>query len=149
MPSGLFLKCQLIMNIIQHHEPIDLEALFKQAENATIGIDSRDWEVFVADADEIHSFLGSSDSENRVQAALASVVASDEDADIIGMSKRFLLIIKHNPDCERPLMMDEMSAVNGFVSGLPERSDILWGVVQDSTLGNSVEIILLCNISNY
>lgn len=44
------------MNIIQHHEPIDIEALFKQTENATIGIDDHDLELFAAEDDEIHSF---------------------------------------------------------------------------------------------
>lgn len=134
------------MRIFQHHEPIDFEALFKQMGNATIGIDSRDWEVFVTDADEIHSFLGRAESENRVSAALASVVALDEDVNIIGMNKKFLLIIKYDSECEHSMTIDEMSVINDFVSGSPEGSDIQWSLMQDSTLGNRIEIILLCNL---
>ncbi len=57
-----------------------------------------------------------------------------------------MLIIRYNPEGERPVMMDEISAINEFVSGLPEESDIQWSLMQDSTLGNKVEVILFCNI---
>lgn len=134
------------MNIIQHHKPIDFETLFNQLKDAYIGIDNRDWEVFSADADEIHSFHGSAEWKDRVSDALDSVIASDKDKNIIGMSKKFMLIVKHDPVCERPLLMDEMSVINDFVSRLPEESDIQWSLMQDSTLGNKVEVVLFCNI---
>lgn len=134
------------MNIIQHHESIDFEALFKQMGSATIGIDGRDWDVFASAADEIHSFYGSAEWKDRVANALGHAIGSDEAMEIINKCKTFMLIISHNPKCERPIMMDEISAINDFVSGLPEDSDIQWSLMQDSSLGNRVEIILLCNI---
>lgn len=57
-----------------------------------------------------------------------------------------MLIIRYNPEGERPVKMDEISAINEFVSGLPEGSDIQWSLMQDSTLGNKVEVVLFCNI---
>lgn len=134
------------MNIIQHHKPIDFEALFKQLEDAYIGIDGQDWEVFSADADEIHSFNGSAESKDRVSKALTEAIGSDEAAGIINRCKTFMLVIKYNPESETPIMMDEMSAINEFVSGLPDDNNIQWSMMQDSTLGNKVEIFLLCNI---
>lgn len=134
------------MNIIQHHEPIDFEALFKQAENAYIGIDNHDLETFAIKAGEIHSFFGSAEWKDRVVNALGAAIGSDEAVEIITQSNAFLLIIKHNHDCGRPLMVEEVSAINDFVSGLPEGSDIQWSLMQDSALDNKVEIILLCSI---
>jgi len=134
------------MNIIQHHEPIDFEALFRQMESATIGIDGRDLELFAKNFDEIHSFLGSAARENRIKIALDYIVASDEAVEIINKCRRFMLIIRHNPECERPLMMDEISAINDFVLGLHEDTDIQWSLMQDSSLGNRVYLILLCNL---
>lgn len=134
------------MNIIQHHEPIDFEALFNQLKDAYIGIDKSDWEVFSADADEIHSFYGSAESKNRVSVALTEAIGSDEAVEIVNKCKSFMLIIKYNPECESPIMMDEMSAINEFVSGLPDDTNIQWSMTQDPTLGNKVEVVLFCNI---
>lgn len=134
------------MTIIQHHEPIDFEALLNPLKDAYIGIDKRDWEVFSADADEIHSFYGCAEWKDRVNHALGNAIGSDEAVEIIGKSKTFMLIIRYNPDCERPIMMDDLSAINQFVTGLPEDINIQWSLMQDSTLGNKVEVILFCNI---
>jgi len=134
------------MNIIQHHGPIDFEALFNQLKDAYIGIDKRDWEVFSAYADEIHSFFGSAESKNRASDALANAIGSDEAEEIVNKCKTFMLIIRYNPEGERPVMMDELSAINEFVSRLPENSDIQWSLMQDPTLGNKVEVVLFCNI---
>ena len=134
------------MNIIQHHEPIDFEALFNQLKDAYIGIDKRDWEVFSADVDEIHSFYGSAEWKDRVNNALGNAIGSDEAVEIINKCKTFMLIIRYNPEGERPVKMDKISAINEFVSGLPEESDIQWSLMQDSTLGNKVEVVLFCNI---
>lgn len=134
------------MNIIQHHAPIDFEALFKQSEEATIGIDGRDLETFAVKADEIHSFFGSAEGEDRIDNAFEEAIGSDEAMEIVCRSKAFLLIVRYNPDCERHLMMGEISAVKNFVAGLPEGSDTVWSMMQDTALGNKVEIVLLCNI---
>lgn len=134
------------MNIIQHHKPIDIEALFKQAVNATIGIDGHDLELFAAEDDEVHSFFGSAEGKDRIGNAIGAAIDSDEEVRIIGKSKSFLLFIIHNPDSECPLMVNELTNINHFVEGLPKGSDVQWILMQDSTLGNKVEIILLCNI---
>lgn len=136
------------MNIIQHHEPIDIEALFKQLEDAYLGIDKRDWETFAADADEIHSFLGSAESHNRVSDALANAVSSDESMEVVNKCKSLILILRYNQEGERPMVMNELSAINEFVSGLHDESDIQWSVMQDATLGNKVEVILFCKINH-
>lgn len=134
------------MDIIQHHKPINFEALFKQAESAYIGIDDRDLETFAVKADEIHSFFGSAELKDRVENAIGVAIGSDEAVEIIAQSKAFLFIIRHTPDCECPLTVDEVSVINHFVSGLPEGSDIQWSLMQDSTLDNKVEVFLLCSI---
>ena len=134
------------MNIIQHHKPIDFEALFKQMQSAVVGLDGNDIELFAIGADEIHSFFGSSEREGRVKNALATAIASDEAVEIINRSNAFMLIIKHNPESKRPATMDEMSAINDFISELPDESDIRWSLMQNTSLGDKIELILLCNI---
>lgn len=134
------------MNIIQHHKPIDFEALFKQMQSAVVGLDGNDIELFAIGADEIHSFFGSAECKDRGKNALGSAIATDEAVEIINRCNAFMLIIKHNPESKRPATMDEVSAINGFVSGLPEKSDIQWSMMQDTSIGERIELILLCNI---
>lgn len=134
------------MNIIQHHKPIDFDALFKQMQSSVVGLDGNDIELFAIGADEIHSFFGSAEWKDRVKNALATAIASDEAVEIINRSNAFMLIIKHNPESKRPATMDEMSAINEFVSRVTEKSDIQWSMIQDASLGERIELILLCNI---
>lgn len=42
--------------------------------------------------------------------------------------------------------MNEMSAINDFISELPDESDIQWNMMQDTSIGERIELILLCNI---
>lgn len=134
------------MNIIQHHKPIDFEALFKQMQSAVVGLDGNDIELFAIGADEIHSFFGGAEWKDRVKNALATAIASDEAVEIINRSNAFMLIIKHNPESKRPATMDEVSAINDFISELPDESDIQWSMMQDTSIGERIELILLCNI---
>lgn len=137
------------MNIIQHHNPIDFEALFKQMQSAVVGLDGNDIELFAVGADEVHSFYGSAEWKDRVKNALVSAIGLDEAAEIINMSNAFMLIIKYNPQSKRPATMYEMSAINEFVTRLPENSDIMWCLMKDSHIGDRVEILLLCKLKNH
>lgn len=134
------------MNIIQHHKPIDFETLFKQMQRAVVGLDGNDIELFAIGAEEIHSFFGSAEWKDRVKNALGSAIASDEAVEIISRSNAFMLIIIHNPESKRPATIDEMSAINDFISELPDESDIQWSLMQDASIGERIELILLCNI---
>ena len=134
------------MNVIQHHEPIDFEVLFKQAESATIGINSRDLRTFASKTDEIHSFIGSAEGKDRVENAIAVAIGLTEAVAIIAQCKAFLLIIKYDADCKHPLTLEEVSVINNFVTKLLEGSGIKWSMMPDTTLGNKVEALLLCNI---
>lgn len=133
------------MNIIQHHEPIDLPALFQQAENEILSIDQNDLDNFADGYDNIHSFHGISEGKERTKNALLSAIASEDAAEIISKGKAFMLFVKYSPDCEYPFTMGEMSAIQDFVAGLPEGVDIQWCTVRDSALGDKVEVLLLCN----
>lgn len=134
------------MNIIQHHKPIDFEALFKQMKNAVVGLDGNDIELFIIGAEEIHSFFGSAEWKDRVKNALATAIDSDEAVEIINRSNAFMLIIIHNPESKRPATMDEMSAINDFISELPNESDIQCSLMQDASIDERIELILLCII---
>ena len=115
-------------------------------QSAVVGLDGNDIELFAIGADEIHSFFGSAKWKDRVKNALGTAIASDEAVTIISRSNAFMLIIKHNPESKCPATMNEMSAINDFISELPEKSDIQWSLIQDASLGERIEFILLCNI---
>lgn len=134
------------MNIIQHHKPIDFDALFKQMQRAVVGLDSNDIELFATDDDEIHSFYGSAECGDRIGNAFGIALCSDEAAEIVNKCDTFMLFFKYNPKSERPVSMVEMSAINKFVTGLSDDCNIMWNLMSDSTIGDKVEIILLCNL---
>lgn len=135
-----------IMDIIQHHKPIDFEALFRQAENATVGIDGRDLELFVLDADEIHSFYGSAELNDRLENAIEAAIGTDDAVWIIKRCNSFIIFMRYNPNSKRPVKLQEMSHINDFIAGLPAESDITWSLIHDFSLEERIEFILLCGL---
>ncbi len=133
-----------IMDIVQHHEPIDFEALFRQAENATVGIDGHDLELFGLDADEFHSFFGSAELNDRLENAIESAIGTDDAVGIMRRCDSFMIFIKYNPNSKHPVKLKEMSSINDFIGGLPAESDITWSLMQDLAIGERIEFILIC-----
>ena len=118
-------------------------------QSAVVGLDGNDIELFAIGADEIHSFFGSAEWKDRVKNALGTAIASDEAVTIISRSNAFMLIIKHNPESKCPATMNEMSAINDFISELPDESDIHWNMMQDTSIGERNPLILPRNIRKY
>lgn len=132
------------MNIIQHHEPFDFETFFKRQENACLGIDYQDFENIFLDAREVHSFIGTSDADNRVEAAIGDVLTDGEG--IINKAIAVLIQFLHSSDTRRSLRLDEMSSINEMMSKFPEECNIVWGIADDDTLGDAVKVMMLVAI---
>ncbi len=132
------------MDIVQHHESIYFESLFRHAENATVGIDGHDLELFRLEADEIYSFFGSAELNDRLENAIELAIGSDDAVEMMNKCNSFMIFIKYNPNSKHPVKLKDMSSINDFIAGLPAESDITWSLMQDLAIGERIEFILLC-----
>lgn len=133
-------------DIIQHHEAFDFESFFKKVKSGYVGLDFGDFCNFLHAADEIHSFMGRAEWTDRVKNALGSAIASDEAVEIINRASSVMLTIVRNPKAERPVSMDEIQYIIEFVSRFPNDCNMVWGLADDSSLGNVVKVLLLVEI---
>lgn len=136
----------MVQDIIQHHQPFDFDKFFQDETSKYINIDYNDYQTLFKEEGEVHSFIGESDSDYRVKDAIANAVSSNEAERILGMVKAAMIILVHSSDAQRPFAMDEIQAVTEFVSNLPESCDVVWGISQDQTIGNTVNVMLLVRI---
>ncbi len=61
-------------NIIQHHETIDFGAYFENIRAGYIGIDYIDFEMFMQNEGEKHSFVTMSDGRDRIRHPLTDTI---------------------------------------------------------------------------
>lgn len=135
-------------DIIQHHKAFDFELFFKEIKSGYVGLDFGDFCNFLHAADEIHSFKGCAEWKDRVKNALENAIASDEAVEIINRASSVMLTIVRNPEAERPVSMEEVQFLNDFVSGFPNDCNMVWGLADEASLGNAVEVILLVSVKN-
>lgn len=77
---------------------------------------------------------------NAIKEALNSPLLKDRD---IFSSKRLLFNISHNPDAEIPLAMSESNELTEFISNIDPGVDVIWGMIDDRTLGNKIKLTIL------
>lgn len=135
-------------SIIQHHEPFDFETFFEGVRAQYIGIDSQDFTYFMQTAGIKHSYMCSAEGEDRVKVALENIMRSDDADEIIRHASSVMISIVHSPEAPEPIIMDELNYMNEFIAALPENCDVVWGVAKDFSLGNTIKLILLVNISD-
>lgn len=134
------------MNIIQHHKPFDFEKFFQEQASKYVGIDYNDYQTLFKEEGEVHSFIGESDTDDRIKDAIAKAVASEDAEKIVSQLKAAMIAIVHASEASKPVTMDEMQALTEFVSNLPESCDIVWGTSHDESLGDTVRVMLLIRI---
>lgn len=136
------------MDIIQHHEPFDFSAFFEKHESKYINLDLRDFETFMGTTGEKHSFIGVSDADadNRIQNALDKIMTQlPENA--VGSTSDMMIMFIHSPNGPRPLRVDEAQCLNEYISSFPSETNVIWGMDNDDTLGESVKVYLLINLN--
>lgn len=132
--------------IIQHHEPFDFESFIKTIRSEYVGLDYGDYSGFLHSDGEKHSFIGCAEWKNRVEIALGNAIASDEAVEIINRASSAIITIFRSSEAERPVTMAEVQYLNEFITGFPENCEVVWGLAEDSTLGNAIKAIILVNI---
>ena len=134
--------------IIQHHELFDFESLFENIKSQYIGLDYHDYLTFLHTDGEKHSFIGQAEWKGRVENALRNAIASDEAVEIINKASTVIIIIIRSSEAKRPLTMEDMQYLNEFITRFSENCDVVWGLAEDSSLGNVVKVVLLANVND-
>lgn len=135
-------------DIIQHHELFDFESFFENIKSQYIGLDYHDFSNFLHTAGEKHSFMGSAGWKDRVKIALENSIASDEAVEIINRASFVMITIIRSSEAKRPVTMEDMGCLSKFITGFPESCDVVWGLAEDSSLGDTIKVIILVNIKN-
>lgn len=133
-------------NLIEHHETFDITGFYENIKSGYVGIDYHDFDRFMRNDGEKHSFIGASNGFERVKNAIENIMSSNEALSVINRASAIMITIVHSPESKSPLRVDEISYVNSFIENLPERCDIVWGITEDRAIGEGVKVILLANI---
>lgn len=133
----------MTQDIMQHHEPFDFESFFESIKSQYIGLDHHDFSNFLHTAGVKHSFMGSAEGKARIKVALENAKAID----IVNHASSVMIILLRSSEADQPVTMDEISYLSEFISGLPKNCDMVWGLAEDSSLGDSIKVILLVNIT--
>lgn len=136
----------MVTNIIQHHESFDFESFFDNIKSQYIGIDYHDYLNFLHTDGEKHSFIGQAEWKSRVKNALGNAIATDKAVEIINRASTVMITIIRCSEAENPLTMEDMQYLNEFITSFLEDCDVVWGLAEDSTLGNAVKVIILANV---
>lgn len=130
------------MDIIHHNQAFDVDAFFAGFKSSYIGIDTDDYSTFQAQGDEIHTFAGEPDSNDRVLAA----IGSDKAREIISNVTAVMLIILCSKESDRPLSMTEMQNISKVFEDLKEETNVVWSISDVDSLGETIKVVILVNV---
>ncbi len=137
----------MVKNTIQHHEPFDFGAFFDNIKSQYIGIDYHEYLNFLHADGEKHSFIGQAEWKDRVEKTLKNAIAYEDAVEIINRASTVMITIIHSSEAECPLTMEEMQYLNEFVTGFSENCNVVWGLAEDSSIGNTVKVVILANVN--
>lgn len=139
----------MMKEIIQHHEEIDFESLYKDIESEYVGIDFQDFNLFMQHKGEKHSFIGIDDGndENGITKALERFIENKDCQALLSHASALLITILRSSNSERPLQIKEIESLNEFIATLPPECDTTWGIDFDDSSGNDIKVIMLMAIN--
>lgn len=107
-----------------------------------INLDFADVKKTLKDSGVALISTGQASGENRLSAAIDNAIKSPllQDNEI-SRAQRLLFEVCFSES--NPLSMSEMEELNAFVESLDSNIEVIWGALQDDTLGDDVRIILL------
>lgn len=134
------------MDIIHHNQAFDIDAFFAGLKSSYIGIDADDYSIFQTQGDEIHTFVGESDSDDRVLDAIDKAIGCDKAKEIIPNATAVMLIILRSKKSNKPLSTAEMQNISMAFEGFKEETNVFWSVSDDDSLGDTIKMAVLVNI---
>lgn len=130
--------------ITQHHEPVDFDAFYETVRSRYIGIDYRDYEMFMRTEGEKHSFIGVADGTDRMRDAFANAVSND--GELVGRATSLMVTVVRAPEMGCPINIEEVKGMIDFISDFLPGVQLVWGFADDASLGDKVKVIVLVNI---
>lgn len=131
------------MKIIQHHKPIDFVPFFENVRRRVLDDPYICLYNLIHKNDEMHSFYGFSEGDNRIYEALQEIHASVEAKTILDRSDIIFIFILISPEAERPISMEEMGGLGTYINVNLSDKEINWTIIKDDSLGNLVETYIL------
>ncbi len=129
--------------IIQHHDVMDLKAFYDKVKAGYVGIDYHDFEMLMMKEGEKHSFIGEAEGSDRLKYAFEGIMAADDARSIIAHATDIMITVVKSPESSHPLSIEEMKYLNTFIDNLSESVDVMWGITEESGLGDKVRVILI------
>ena len=137
----------MMKEIIQHHEEMDFESLYKDIESRYVGIDFQDFNLFMQHKGKKHSFIGIDDGKDGIRKELGNVIENKDFQSLLSHASALMITILHSSKSERFLHLKEIDSLNEFLDTLPSECDITWGIDFDNSLGNDIKVIILMAIN--
>lgn len=137
----------MMKEVIQHHEEIDFESIYKDIESRYVGIDFQDFNLFMQHKGAKHSFIGIDDGKYGIRKALEKVIENKDCQALLSHASALLITILRSSNSERPLQIKEIESLNEFIATLPPECDTTWGIDFDDSLGNDIKVIMLMAIN--
>ena len=137
----------MMKEILQHHEEMDFESLYKDIEARYVGIDFQDFNLFMQHKGEKHSFIGIDDGKDGIRKALGKVIENKDFQALLSHASALMITIFRSSKSERFLNIKDIGILNEFLATLPSECDTTWGIDFDDSLGNDIKVIMLMAIN--
>lgn len=134
------------MDIIHHNEAFDVDEFFAGLKSSYIGIDADDYRTFLIQGNEVHTFMGLSDNDNRVLSAIDSAIGSHEAKSLIANASAVLMVILRSKESECPLSVAEMHNLSKAFEDFRDETNVVWSISDDDTLGDYIKVVILVNV---
>lgn len=134
------------MDIIHHNETFDVDEFFAGLKSSYIGIDADDYKTFLTQGNEVHTFIGQSDNDNRVLTAIDLAIGSEDAKRLIANTTAVLMLILRSKASEKPLSMAEMQNISKAFEDFKEEINVVWSVSDDDSLGDFIKVVVLVNV---
>lgn len=134
------------MDIIHHNETFEVDAFFAGLKSSYIGIDAEDYKTFLTQGNEVHTFIGQSDNDNRVLSAIEIAIGSEKVKSLISNASAVLMVIFYSKESNRPLSMTEIQNISKAFEDFKEETNVVWSVSDDDSMGDFIKVVVLVNI---
>lgn len=133
------------MKIFHHCKEFDPQELLKQSEagNSYIKLTTEDYNTFLSEGSEVHTFAGTANGDRIVEKALANAVSDFDKETVLKHSVALMVIISYNKNLKPSLSMAELNQLTDFIGQLPSECDTMWGIMEDSNLNDALKVSLL------
>lgn len=136
-----------MIDIVQHHhDAVDFKSFYKSVKSGYAGIDFQDYDLFMMNEGEKHSFIECSNGLESLKNVFERIFNSEEAMSVINRASEVMITIVHSSNSEHPIHVEDIASLNKHIEDFPENCNVVWGIADDSSIGDQKKVILLANI---